>query len=329
MADHWDTWLANVDKTQQELLAEALKRNGIIKNGHNTKIPVEDKTESKAEILTAPMETFMFDTVPPFVDIHGLIPVYNKLAFQYNLLVKGPKGDGKTLSFINYAHATQTPLITVECSQDTKWRNLMGSFLNLSQFQLGPIPQAIDIANTYGRAMIVFEEVNALTPQIQKVLNAVLDFRRFVNIPQIGKIYKLDPGKQLWCVATMNPSVYGGTYDLNEDLRSRWVELEVGYPKHGQEKDIIKAYYPNLQIDEKVVDQCIRFAADTRQQGTGYALSTRDLVDLIGLVNVMSLQDALQLTVCKFEGEDRETVIKRVSSSFAGIRPKKHWGASK
>lgn len=321
--DQMNSWLDALNDEQKQVLVNTMDSKGML-NGHSP------SKKSKIEILKAPVEDYIFDTCPPFVDIHGLINVYNKAVFRNNLLVKGPKGDGKTLSFIHFCHGTKTPLITVECSQDTKKRDLIGTFTNLSQFQLGPIPMAIDIANTYGSAVLVFEEVNALTPQIQKVLNAVLDFRKFITIPQLAKTYRLKEGARLWFVATMNPSVYGGTYDLNEDLRSRWIELEVGYPQHGPEKKILEAHFPSMSTEmAKNLDKFIRLASDTRQQGTGYALSTRDLVDHVGLLDVMSLQDVLQLLVCKFEGEDRETVIKRVSSSFAGIKPKQFWGATK
>ena len=325
VATDWDSWLSQVPTEQRSQLISALKRQGSLPNGHN-----KPTASSSVEVLSTPLDDFMYPTCPPFVDTHNLLAVYNKLCFRNNLLVKGPKGDGKTLSFIHYAHETKTPLVTVECAQDTKKRDLIGTFLNLNQFQLGPIPQAIDIANTYGRCIIVFEEVNALTPQTQKVLNALLDFRKFVTIPQVGRTFRLREGAALWCTATMNPSVYGGTYDLNEDLRSRWIELEVGYPQHGQEKEILKTHFPNMTPEmQDAMDKCIRLASDTRQQGVGYALSTRDLVDLLGLIEVMSVQDALQLTACKFEGDDRETVIKRISSSFAGVKPRKHWGAAK
>lgn len=323
--NHWTTWLDTQvkDNSQRQLLAEALTEAG-----HSVRPPNAPK--HSISLLASPVEDFLIDFCPPFVDVHNLIGLYNQLAFRNNLLVKGPKGDGKTLSFTHYCHVTETPLVTIECSQETKAGNLIGGFTDLGVFQLGPLPTAIDIANNYGRCVLAFEEINALTPQIQKLLNALTDFRKFITIPQIGRTYRLNEGAKLWPVATMNPSVYGGTYDLNEDLRSRWQECEVGYPKHGQEVSIVKAHYPTMVKNQKDnLDKCIRFAVDTRQQGTGYALSTRDVVDLIGLLEVMSLNDALQLTVCKFEGEDRETAIKRVGSSFAGVKPKQHWGASK
>ena len=319
--EQMNAWLDALNDEQRQTLVATMDGKGML-NGHSP-------SKTHVEILKAPLENYLFDKCPPFVDIHGLIDVYNKVVFRNNLLIKGPKGDGKTLSLIHYCHETKMPLITVECSQDTKSRDLLGTFTNLGQFQLGPIPMAIDIANTCGSAVLVFEELNALTPQIQKVLNAVLDFRKFVTIPQLAKTYQLKEGARLWFVATMNPSVYGGTYDLNEDLRSRWIELEVGYPQHGQEKKILEAHFPDSKIDHQVMDKFIRLASDTRQQGTGYALSTRDLVDAVGLLEVMPIQDVLQLVVCKFEGEDRDTVIKRVSSSFAGIKLKKFWGATK
>lgn len=349
-AENWTEWINSLDPEQAKLLAITMIQQKLAspyqKNGHNQ----APKTTGSGElrIVRQSIENCMVTDCPPYVDVNNLIPLYNKLAFRENLLCKGPKGTGKTLSKFYYAQESKTPLVILECSEDTKKRDLVGSFYmagDETPFILGAIPTAIDIANEYGRVILAFEEINALTPQVQKELNAVLDFRSMVSMPQIGKTYKLREGAQLWAVATMNPSVYGGTYDLNEDLRSRWDEVDIDYPTAAGEKRIIKA---NIDIEgwlnsqqflsdedkvegrkaiETTIDGCIRLGTESRQQGTQYALSSRDLVRLIRDIQILGPEDALQLCVCKFEGDDRETMIRRVSSIFTDIHPKKTWGA--
>ena len=63
--------------------------------------------------------------------------------------------------------------------------------------------------------------MNALEPELQKLLNPLLDDRR--HITANGKQFKLNNDAKLIVIATMNPSTYAGTSPLNEDLRSRFV----------------------------------------------------------------------------------------------------------
>jgi hypothetical protein len=328
----WISWISNIPKESLPALTEAVVQLGLVnkETTSSNAVPVERRK----------VEDFLLSSCPPYVDIHCLIALYNKVAFQDNLLVKGPKGDGKSLSFVFWAHSTKTPIIKVKCSEDVKDKHLTGSFIlrpGETPFILGPLPTAIDIANEYGRAILVFEEINALTPQAQKQLNELLDFQREVSIAQISKTYRLSDNANLWCVATMNPSVYGGTYDLNEDLRSRFSEVEIDYPKHGQEVKIINANVPFSEVTikdtnkatyDEFVKNCINLANETRKGGMGYSLSSRDVVRAVrGVFQLgLSVEESLQLIACKFENEDRNVIIQRITSTFPKIYLKKSWG---
>jgi MoxR-like ATPase len=276
----------------------------------------------------------MITSCPPYEDVLKLLELYNVLCFRQNLLIKGPKGTGKTLSLFHFSHINRIPVIIVECSEDTKKRDLVGSFYlkgKETPYILGAIPTAIDIANEYGKAILLLEEINALTPQTQKDTNAALDFRKMVTIPQVGKTYKLEEGKLLWVTATMNPSVYGGTYDLNEDLRSRLDEAAVGYPPPGLEKKIVKANVAPTQGGgpefDAVIEKCIRLAGETRQEKLSYALSPRDVVRIVQDIQFLGLGGAMQLAVCKFEGDDVKTIMPRIDSIF-GVSTSKTWGGT-
>lgn len=342
MSEHWNTWLqtSQVPPDQLQELADTLSSWGIqakTKNGHNTTTATLKESDEGVTIVRQSADDLLITDCPPYEDVMGLLPLYERLAFRENLLLKGPKGTGKTLSQLFFASGITAPVVVLECSEDTKNRNLIGSFYlkgRETPYILGAMPTAIDIANEVGHCIIAFEEINALTPQVQKELNALLDFRTMVSIPQIGKTYKLKEGAALWAVATMNPSVYGGTYDLNEDLRSRWDEVEIGYPPPGAEKRIVMA---NVENDggctneefSKRIDMCIRLAGESRQTNTSYALSSRDVVRMMRDTQVLGVEAAMQLVACKFEGDDRKTIIKRISSIFPKIYPKNSWGASK
>lgn len=318
---HWETWLTAVPIEEQRVLHENLKKK--FSNGHSHPV------ESKNDVLitrTAASDLLVVDP-PPYVDIFHLHDFYEKTAFDENLLLKGPKGDGKSLSIFSFAAKRSIPLVVQECSEGTKETHLMGSQTLLGDrtvYVLGAIPAAIDIANECGECILLFEELNALTPQVQKMLNAIGDFRKACSMPAIKRTYQLEQGKKLWLVGTMNPSVYGGTYDLNEDLKSRFNELEVTYPEAGLEKQVIIANCGGVVPDD-VLNKVIRLGTETRAGQFAYKLSTRDLVRLVKTIAKTSLPIAIQLIACKFEGEDRENILKRLSSIFGSIGTKQYW----
>ena len=319
--DAWTAWLNNIPLEEQQKLFGQLKQK--FSNGHIT------ATEDTNDVLVTrtPADELLVVDPPTYVDIFKLHDLYEKTAFGSNLLLKGPKGDGKSLSVFSYAAKKGIPLVVQECSEGTKETHLMGSQTLLGDrtvFVLGSIPASIDIANECGECILLFEEVNALTPQVQKMLNAIGDFRKSCSMPAIKRTYRLQAGKKLWVVGTMNPSVYGGTYDLNEDLKSRFDELEVTYPEAGLEKQVLVANCGNAVSDD-ILNKVIRLGSETRTGQFAYKLSTRDLVRLVETIAKTGLPTAVQLIACKFEGEDRENIVKRIGSIFGSIGTKQYW----
>jgi MoxR-like ATPase len=334
----WKDWLDGIPEEEQKVLLD------ILQSQHSRKV----------RVVKTPIEDLFIKKPPEYVDVFRLHAMYQGFNFQTNLLVKGPKGDGKSLSVTTFAHLTDTPLIVQECSEDTKKMDLMGTQNLLGDetiFTLGCIPAAIETANEYGRCILCFEEVNALTNQVQKMLNAVTDFRKQCSLPFLGKTYSLQEGAFLWVVGLMNPSAYSGTYDLNEDLKSRFEEIDLPYPGPGLEKTILLTACKNVlgqkmptalmildennqkveshYVDEAVLNALIKLAGETRQQATAYSLSTRDLVRITTNFATFGPETALQFVLCKFEGEeDKNTMKKRISSIFIGMDQKlgNYWG---
>lgn len=358
----WEAWLAGIPQEQQDSLYATLLNlqfdqfNGAVTGRMSCRDPQPSngpraEEPRKVRITKTPLEDLMIEHPPPYLDIFHLHDLYKSLAFNTNIIVKGPKGDGKSLSVNTFAHASNSPLIIQECSEDTKKMDLMGTQNLLGDetvFTLGCIPAAIETANEYGRCILCFEELNALTPQVQKMLNAVTDFRKQCSLPFLGKTYTLRPDAYLWVVGLMNPSAYSGTYDLNEDLKSRFEEVDLTYPPAGLEKEVLKTACHHLigktipkggfrtlvdgqgvniqYIDDTIITMFIKFAGETRQQATGYALSTRDLVRILENVGRLGVEQTLQLILCKFEGaEDKNTITKRMGAIFGQFTLKHHW----
>jgi MoxR-like ATPase len=159
------------------------------------------------------------------------------------------------------------------------------------------------------------EEINSLTPQMQKVLNAAADFRNKIEVPEAEKVFKLKPGAKLWIVGTMNTSVYGGVYQLNEDLKSRFRMLPLEYPRAEDLKEIVTASAKNLPADN-IVDGVLTLATETQQDtALEYQLSPRDVVQILEDIANVGLEDGLWMSTGKFEDTDRDTFIHRVQST--------------
>lgn len=256
-----------------------------------------------------------------YVDVFGLHDLYKDMAYRANVILVGPKGTGKTLSVAAYAGKDGAPVITYDCSEDVRRTNLIGhNYIRGGDtpFILGPLTTAFEIANEVGKCILVFEEVNALTPQQQKLLNAVSDFRRRVEVPEAGKVFRLNADAKLWIVGTMNTAVYGGVYALNEDLKSRFRMIDVGYPAPKDEKQIIlsTASEKVASMDQKFIEQVILLAHETRQKALDYALSTRDVVQIVEDIAYLGVDKAMRIAIGKFEGDDKNTASERITSIF-------------
>lgn len=261
-----------------------------------------------------------------YVDTNKLHPLYEKLAFNSNLILVGPKGVGKSLSVAAYCAKKNYPVITFDCSEDVRRAQLIGMFVlrgNETPFVLGPLSTAFEVANEAGHCVLILEEINALSPQMQKVLNSTTDFRRTIEVPEARCIFKLKSGAKLWVVGSMNTSAYGGVYSLNEDLKSRFRMLPVEYPKLTDEREIVTEVLSkkNITVEKVVLDKVFTFAKETRQNATDYSLSTRDVVQIAEDIQLVGLNKALLLALGKFEGSDREMLFERIRSIF-GLTPK-------
>jgi MoxR-like ATPase len=193
---------------------------------------------------------------------------------------------------------------------DRVWRN--PGVQNLVELSLeGPY-------HTYVAQGLGTHNCNALSPQLQKSLNAISDFRRKIEVPEAKRVFKLVKGAELWVVGTMNLAIYGGTYALNEDLKSRFNLLPLDYPEIGKEKKIMLTILEDLvsRLPTGILDSVMRFALQTRQGELDYALSPRDVVQLLTNVDAIGLAKALWIVTGKFDDEDRDTVKKWIQSIF-------------
>lgn len=253
-----------------------------------------------------------------YVDTFGLHGLYDRIAFKANCILVGPKGIGKTLSVASWGGKRNYPVITFDCSEDVRRSHLIGTFIlrgNDSPFVLGPLTTAYEIANEVGHCILNLEEVNALTPQMQKVLNAAADFRNKLEVPEAERVFKLRNGAKLWIVGTMNTAVYGGVYQLNEDLKSRFRMLPLDYPDQSALRTIVTEAASELP-DNATVTKVLTLAEESKQEAMEYRLSPRDIVQILEDISNVGLENGLWMSTGKFEDTDRDTYVARIASTF-------------
>lgn len=308
----WEEWVKQIPPAEQEKLRAALmsKASGV----QVTRIATAD----------------LYFKPPPFLDIYGLISLYDSVAFNKNLIIKGPQGVGKSLSVYHWAYERKIPVVVEDCTEDTKKYELKGTQTAVGGdfvYILGSLPAAIDVANEVGRCVLMLEELNALTPNTQKALNPIADFRKRISLPHIGRTYDLREGAQLWVVATMNPSSFSGTFELNPDLRSRFEEVEIGYLPEREEIDLLQKLVNTTSVNGVPISRFVKLAQQTRNEPNLYSLSPRDLVRIVHNAQTLGLPKALNLVMSRANEEDKKLLRMRIEAIFgSSITVKDTWG---
>lgn len=256
-----------------------------------------------------------------YLDTNGFFELFDSLAFHGNHVMSGPKGIAKSLCIQAYAAKVNCPIITFDCSEDVRRSHLIGKFVPRSEseipFILGPLTTAIEIANEKGNCILCLEELNALAPTMQKILNPLTDFRRRIEVPECKKVFRLKDKAKLWVVGTMNLQVYGGVFALNADLISRFSVIPCSYPQPHVEQEILKSLVEG--VTEEEIQTVLRLATETRTQSFEYALGSRDVQQILENMVKVGLEKALWISTGKFEGNDLITYKKRIESHF-GIK---------
>lgn len=265
--------------------------------------------------LPVASDYFLAD-IPTYHDVHDLLPVFDAICFRLNLILQGDTGIAKSLSIKHWAAVRKIPVVQHWCSEGDKRESLVswtdfGD--NRAIHHLGPLPRAVEVANQTGKAVLLLEEVNALTPQTQKSINSLTDWHQEIET-DFG-FWRVRPGAKLWIVGTMNTSAYGGIFALNNDLKSRFHVLPLGYPSAAAEQQLLRQEFPDLE--EKVIRQLLRLAYLTRTQAIEYALSPRDVLAMAKASLLVGVEGAVRLQSGKFEAEDRAVFSRWATAIFS------------
>jgi len=203
----------------------------------------------------------------------------------------GESGIGKTLLCKTISKVLKSPFIFVGCHDNLTSDDLEGSIQLMpndkqeiqTKYVLGGIAQAIHCANNSNTklAVICFDEINTLLPQVQKILNNRTNFKEGIEINSIGLKLKLNSDCKIVALATQNPAHYNGTYPLNSELLSK---IKCVYMKDLTDSELItliKSSFKDL-ISSDLIEQIIQFKntmSNAHKNGTlDRGIDTREVI---------------------------------------------------
>ena len=314
---------------QEQVLLEARKSNTSISQAKAT---VASKVTGISQTKFEPINSEQFKPFKwadyiqletEFDDICGIIEDED----QPNILLEADAGVGKTTMAYEIGVKFNSKVVAYSCSSGTREGDLKGRTLNTNGlFQLGYLVVAVEIANEEGICILYLDELNALEPELQKMLNSILDDRRLINAN--SKMFRLKKGAKLIVIATMNPSSYAGTVPLNPDLRSRFCGLIMPFPTADHLTKVVdwtnipedQVKLPLIQLSTDIFQYKVRGDVD-------YVITTRDLKDFCrkyrnfkkrGMTPQQCLDKALAFTVyIKFgDKTEKELVEKSANDTF-------------
>ena len=230
------------------------------------------KNNSTLEYIQVNPDEYFVDEVPPYIETRNEFAIYDGLLKSKKpLLIRGPKGIGKTLSIASWvSHRPKMPFIHYDCSEGTKESNLVGRSIihkdGTTPFKLGIIPTAIELANRSKVAVLCLEEVGSLPPAMQKLLNPLLDWRSGLFVDALNKSFRLNKDARLIVFATTNPSTSGGVFELNHDLKSRFAIWNWDYPSMQDESRLVNSY----GVPADFVEGLLRLATESREIGRAH-----------------------------------------------------------
>ncbi|EDW47459.1 GM20404 [Drosophila sechellia] len=223
------------------------------------------------ERLTSAKEDFLFDAPTTKQNLFRLL---SALSLQKPVLLEGPPGVGKTSIVESIGSAIGYQIVRINLCEHTDLADLFGTDLpaedNLLEsntaaterqigsfvWRDGPLLAALKAKNTW----ILLDELNLAPQSVLEGLNAVLDHRGEVYIPELNKSFHLAGSTRIF--ACQNPLKQGGgRKGLPQSFLNRFTKvylrklstedlLHVVTEKYGKYFNQLNAYFSEL-LDQK------------------------------------------------------------------------------
>lgn len=200
---------------------------------------------------------------------------------NFNLLLMGETGAGKTMFPMAYAAANNIPYFSVPCDISIEPTALFGKMMptdTIGKFQWtdGPVTEMVR-----NGGILNLSEINGMSPRISLALFQLLDHRRSLTLlGHMGETIVAHP--DLVIVADMNPN-YRGTQTLNAAFQNRFpIRIPWGYSAVAEDKlveaknllELVRKIRGNNAITTPVgTNMMLEFQRIALRLGSKFALS--------------------------------------------------------
>ncbi|KAJ1569694.1 hypothetical protein HK405_007248 [Cladochytrium tenue] len=188
----------------------------------------------------------------------NLTRILRGMTLKKPILLEGPPGVGKTTVISTLAGATGHRLCRLNMSEQTDIMDLFGSDLpveggNAGEFAWrdGPFLDAMKTGD-----WVLLDELNLASQQVLEGLNACLDYRAEVYIPELGRTFPCH--KEFRIFAAQNPYHQGGgRKGLPKSFLNRFTQVYMEVLQPDDLKTICRVIYP--AVEEPMVEKMIEF----------------------------------------------------------------------
>lgn len=208
--------------------------------------------------------------------------VVRGLQIKKPVLLEGPPGAGKSALIQALALATGNELTRINLSEQTDISDLFGTDLPdkaLGQFNFYPGPVLTGMKAGH---WILLDELNLATQSVLEGLNACLDHRGEVYIPELDQSFTMHPNCKIF--ATQNPYQDGsGRKGLPKSFLNRFVKVFTSELNSIDFKLICSFRYPTVEPDQlnqmiTVIEDLNSFVRTSKPVGGPWTFNLRDLL---------------------------------------------------
>lgn len=244
------------------------------------------KTDNRGSVKST--ELFSFSTPTTH---SNLVKILRAMQLPHKaILLEGSPGVGKTALLKALAEVTGHELTRINLSEQTDVCDLFGTDLPVDggdggQFEWkdGPFLKALKDEH-----WILLDELNLASQSVLEGLNAVLDHRGELYIPEIGRSFLVKPGTRLF--ATQNPLSQGSSRKgLPKSFLNRFTQVYISTFSTTDTKLILKHVFKDLVTSSrtfsKMLDKMLLFSEKLNKQcgvdfafyGAPWEMNLRDL----------------------------------------------------